>query len=59
MVTYAVVDAETGTMLSSHGTFDAACAEAQQTAGDHSEQVAIYVFDDTGHVAGECAGSPA
>ena len=57
MVTYAVVDAQTGSMISSHGTFDAARAEAAQTASDHREQVSIYDFDDTGHVAGECADS--
>ena len=55
MVTYAVVDAQTGSMISSHGSFDAARAEAAQTAAEHPEQVSIYVFDDTGHVAGECA----
>ena len=55
MVTYAVVDAQTGSMLSSHGSFDAARAEVAQTAADHPDQVSIYVFDDTGHVAGECA----
>lgn len=54
MVTYAVVDARTGSMLSSHGSFDAARAERIQTAGDHPDQISIYVFDDTGHVAGEC-----
>ena len=58
MVTYAVVDAQTGAMLSSHGSFDAARAELQQTVGDQPEQASIYVFDDTGHVAGECAGRP-
>jgi hypothetical protein len=57
LVTYAVVDAQTGSMISSHGTFDAARAEAAQTTGDHPEDVSIYVFDDTGHVAGECADS--
>ena len=57
MVTYAVVDAQTGSMISSHGSFDAARAEAAQSAADHPEQVSIYVFDDTGHVAGECAES--
>ena len=57
MVTYAVVDAQTGSMISSHGSFDAARAEAAQTAPGQSEQVSIYVFDDTGHVAGECADS--
>jgi len=57
LVTYAVVDAQTGSMISSHGSFDAARAEAAQTAADHAEQVSIYVFDDTGHVAGECADS--
>jgi hypothetical protein len=55
VVTYAVVDAETGAMLSSHGSFDAARAQAAQTADDHAEHLSIYVFDDTGHVAGECA----
>jgi hypothetical protein len=55
LVTYAVVDAQTGTTLSSHGSFDAARAELQQAATGHPEQVSIYVFDDTGHVAGECA----
>jgi flavin-binding protein dodecin len=59
VVTYAVVDAQTGSMISSHGSFDAARAEAAQTASDHPEHVSIYVFDDTGHVAGECAASPA
>ena len=58
MVTYAVVDAQTGATLSSHGSFDAARAELQQTALDRPEQVSIYVFDDTGHVAGECACCP-
>jgi hypothetical protein len=42
-------------MISSHGSFDAARAERAKTASDHPEQVSIYVFDDTGHVAGECA----
>lgn len=55
MVTYAVVDAQTGSMISSHGSFDAARAEAAQSATDRPEHVSIYVFDDTGHVAGECA----
>lgn len=58
MVTYAVVDAQTGATLSSHGTFDAARAELHQTVAGHPEQISIYVFDDTGHVAGECAGCP-
>ena len=57
LVTYAVVDAQTGSMISSHGSFDAARAERAKTASDHPEQVSIYVFDDTGHVAGECADS--
>ena len=52
MVTYAVVDAQTGSMLSSHRSFDAARAELPQAACDHPGDVAIYVFDDTGHVAG-------
>ena len=55
LVTYAVVDARTGAMLSSHGSFDAARAELRQTAADRPAQVSIYVFDDTGYVAGECA----
>ena len=59
LVTYAVVDAQTGAMLSSHGSFDAARAELQQQiAPEHPEQVSIYVFDDTGYVAGECAAFP-
>ena len=58
MVTYAVVDAQTGTMISSHGSFDAARAELRANPADHPEQVSIYVFDDTGHVAGECACCP-
>ena len=57
MVTYAGVDALTGSMLSSHGSFDDARAEAAQSSSDHSEQVSIFVFDDTGHVAGQCADS--
>ena len=55
MVTYAVVDAQTGSMISSHGTFDDARAEAAQAAHEHPEDVSIYVFDDTGHVGGQCA----
>ena len=58
MVTYAVVDARTGTMISSHGTFDAARAELQQSSAGDPAQASIYVFDDTGHVAGECACCP-
>lgn len=54
MVTYAVVDARTGSMLSSHPSFDAARAEIPQAETDRSGEVAIYVFDDTGHVSGEC-----
>ncbi|MEA2442862.1 MAG: hypothetical protein QOJ12_154 [Thermoleophilales bacterium] len=54
MVTYAVVDARTGSMLSSHPSFDAARAELPPTGVDHAGEVAIYVFDDTGHVAGQC-----
>jgi hypothetical protein len=57
LVTYAVVDAQTGSMISSHGSFDAARAERAKTGSDRPEQVSIYVFDDTGHVAGECADS--
>jgi hypothetical protein len=57
LVTYAVVDAQTGSMISSHGSFDAARAERAKSANDHPEHVSIYVFDDTGHVAGECADS--
>jgi hypothetical protein len=55
VVTYAVVDARTGSMLSSHPSFDAARAELPQAACDHADDVAIYVFDDTGYVAGLCA----
>jgi hypothetical protein len=55
LVTYAVVDAQTGSMISSHGSFDAARAELAQAGSDHPEQISIYAFDDTGHVAGECA----
>ena len=57
MVTYALVDARTGSMLSSHPSFDAARAELPQAACNHPDDVAIYVFDDTGHVAGLCACS--
>ncbi|MEA2478387.1 MAG: hypothetical protein QOJ07_309 [Thermoleophilaceae bacterium] len=60
MVTYAVVDARTGTMISSHPSLGAARADAERTtapAPDRRDSVAIYVFDDTGHVAGECAGT--
>ena len=57
MVTYAVVDALTGSMLSSHGSFEDARAEASHGSTDHPEQVSIFVFDDTGHVAGQCADS--
>jgi len=55
LVTYAVVDDQTGSMLSSHGSFEAARAELAHSPTDRPEQVSIYVFDDTGHVAGECA----
>jgi hypothetical protein len=55
LVTYAVVDALTGSMLSSHGSYDAARAELAHAA---REAVSIYVFDDTGHVAGECSTIP-
>ena len=55
MVTYAVVDAQTGSMISSHPSFDAARAELPAAASDHPGDFAIYVFDDTGHVAGLCA----
>jgi hypothetical protein len=41
-------------MLSSHPSFDAARAELPQSRSEHPGPVAIYVFDDTGHVAGEC-----
>jgi hypothetical protein len=58
LVTYAVVDAHTGSMISSHGSFDDARAEAAQAASEHPEHVSIYVFDDTGHVGGECADCP-
>ena len=55
MVTYAVVDARTGSMISSHPSLDAARAELPEVACNHPGDVAIYVFDDTGHVAGLCA----
>lgn len=55
MVTYAVVDALTGSMISSHPSFDAARAGLPKGACDHPGDFAIYVFDDTGHVAGLCA----
>jgi hypothetical protein len=58
LVTYAVVDAQTGSMISSHGTFDDARAEAAQAVHVHTENVSIYVFDDTGHVGGQCAATP-
>jgi hypothetical protein len=54
VVTYAVARAHTGSMLSSHPSFDAARAELPQSRSEHPGPVAIYVFDDTGHVAGEC-----
>ena len=56
MVTYAVIDARTGTMLSSHPSLDAARADVVDT-DEQREDIAIYVFDDTGHVAGECVGA--
>jgi hypothetical protein len=59
LVTYAVVDAHTGSMISSHGTFDAARAELAQTTSDHPEEISIFVFDETGHVAGVCADTRA
>jgi hypothetical protein len=55
LVTYAVVDARTGAMISSHPSFDAARADVEDT-DVRSGDVSIYVFDDTGFVAGECAG---
>ena len=58
MVTYAVVDAQTGSMLSSHPSFDAARAQAAQGGERRPENVSIYVFDSTGHVGGECADCP-
>jgi hypothetical protein len=54
VVTYAVVDARTGSLLSSHPSFDAARAELPPSEPGQSGKVAIYAFDDTGHVAGEC-----
>jgi hypothetical protein len=57
VVTYAVVDARTGSMLSSHPSFDAARAELPPAEDDHPGEVAIYVFDDTGHVSGECTSA--
>jgi hypothetical protein len=57
LVTYAVVDARTGSMLSSHPSLDAARAGLPQPESDRSDsaEVAIYVFDDTGHASGQCA----
>jgi hypothetical protein len=57
VVTYAVIDAATGTMLSSHPSLDAARADAVVETDERTESVAIYVFDDTGHVTGECVGA--
>jgi hypothetical protein len=54
VVTYAVVDARTGGLISSHPSFDAARAELPRTGSADASPVAIYVFDDTGHVSGEC-----
>ena len=54
MVTYAVVDARTGSMVSSHVSIDAARAELPQGTCSHPAGLAIYAFDDTGHVAGLC-----
>ena len=56
-MTYAVVDAQTGSMISSHGSFDDARAEAAHAAHDHPDHVSIFVFDDAGYVGGECADS--
>jgi hypothetical protein len=53
MVTYAVIDAHTGTTISTHPSLDAARADADHGT-DHSDDVAIYVFDDTGFNGGEC-----
>jgi hypothetical protein len=58
VVTYAVIDARTGTMLSSHPSLDAARADVVETDERlRHDDVAIYVFDDTGHVSGECVGA--
>jgi hypothetical protein len=53
LVTYAVIDAHTGTMISSHPSLDAARADVDHTP-EQIEDVAIYVFDDTGFNGGEC-----
>lgn len=54
MVTYAVIDARTGTMISSHPSLDAARADVDDDVAQRDD-VAIYVFDDTGFNVGECA----
>jgi hypothetical protein len=53
VVTYAVIDPETGTMLSSHPSLEAAKADAQH-ADAQRDGLSIYVFDDTGFNGGEC-----
>jgi hypothetical protein len=53
LVTYAVIDAHTGTTISTHPSLDAARAGVSH-ATDRSGDVAIYVFDDTGFNGGEC-----
>ena len=50
VVTYAVIDAQTGTMLSSHQSLEAAKADADASR----DGLSIYVFDDTGFNGGEC-----
>ena len=58
VVTYAVIDSRTGTRLSSHPSLDAARADVSFETDETSHvDVTIYVFDDTGHVAGECVGA--
>lgn len=50
VVTYAVIDAQTGTTLSTHPSLEAAKADADASR----EGLSIYVFDDTGFNGGEC-----
>jgi hypothetical protein len=53
LVTYAVIDAQTGSIVSSHQSLDAAREDADQTA-ERRESLSINVFDDTGYNGGEC-----
>ena len=53
MVTYAVIDAQTGTTISTHPSLDDARAGVDHVP-ERRDDVAIYVFDDTGFNGGEC-----